>query len=81
MTIQLIKSGLPVLTAKSAHRQGCSSDILPITYEGDVSLISPPLKTATVNMLESVFSLIARKHGFEMGGDYENVMIKHNLRP
>lgn len=81
MTIQLLKGGVPVLTATSAHQYGSSTAKLPIKYEGDVSLISPPLEASTVFLLESIFSLLSRKHGFEMGGDYEDIIIKHNLRP
>jgi hypothetical protein len=81
MIIQLLKTGEPVLTARSAHRLGNSSAKLPIVYEGAVHLVSPPLETASADLLEAVLSLIARQHGLEMAGDYEDVMIKHNLRP
>ncbi|WP_395735284.1 hypothetical protein [Prosthecobacter sp.] len=81
MIIQLLKNNIPVLTARSAHRQGNAYDILPITYEGEASLITPSLKMASVDLLESVFSLLARKHGLELSGDYDAMMIKHNLKP
>jgi len=38
-------------------------------------------KIRGADILESIFSLLARKHGLEMVGDYDDVIMKHNLKP
>lgn len=80
MTIHLIKDGVTVLTAKSSHRLGNSLSVLPITFEGNVNMLPDGFSESNVNMLESIFSLLARRHGFEVAGDYEEIMTKYNVK-
>lgn len=82
MTIQLLKNGDAVLTAKSDHRRGDSCALLPITYEGDMTLHSRPRspgETATADMVESIMWRIALQHDLEVVGDHGDIIPKHRI--
>ncbi len=80
MIIKLIKNGEDILSATTDHRKGNGGHHLPVAYDGDTSLLPSGMESASVTLLESMFSLIANKHGFELAGDYLNVRTKHRLR-
>jgi hypothetical protein len=74
MIMQLLKSGTPVFTARSAHTKNNSGHDLPITYDGDLSLYPNRWDEASVDLLEGNLIRIALQHGFELAGDYKEML-------
>jgi hypothetical protein len=74
MIMQLLKDGVPVLTAKSKHTINNSSHFFPITYEGDRSLSPNLVDEISVDLLNGIFLRIALENGFELSGDYHHMI-------
>lgn len=73
MIMHLLKDGVPVLTARSEHTRNNSEHDLPITYEGDTSLLWKDMDSLSVGDLEGVMEHIARQHGMTLDGDFWNM--------
>lgn len=73
MIIRLLNRGVSVLTARTEHHQGNAARELPVSYEGDTSLLPPTIyidDTFEVGELSTVFRRIADENGLEIMGDY-----------
>lgn len=80
MFIQLLNNGRIVLEARTDHTPDKSFSVfLPVTYEGDTSLVKEIHVECIPSILESDFSLAARKHGLSVGGDYKKYIIRKSL--
>ncbi len=76
MIMQLIKDGMPILTARSAHTKNDAGSDLPITYEGDTSLLHDEMECISVDMLEGFLSRVAHEREWELTGDYHEMIRK-----
>jgi len=80
MIIQLLKNGIPVLTATSGHQHGDSCALIPVTYEGHADFLPvPPKEIASASMVEDTMWRIALRHSLEVAGDHGNIIPKHRL--
>jgi hypothetical protein len=77
MIIQLLKQGVPVLTAHTRHTKDNSRTELPVRYEGNTGLLPPEVFTDDAwdaGILSTIFNRIADEHGLAVAGDYIDIL-------
>ena len=79
MIMRLLKNGSPVLTARSKHTKDNAGSDLPISYEGNTSYIPDDMECVSVDILEGILSLVARKNNLQMDGDYLPMIMKGEI--
>lgn len=80
MFIHLLKDGKIVLAARTAHTPDKDHDrFLPVTYEGDTSLVNEIHIESIPKLLKSDFSIAAHDHGLRLEGDYEQYIVRKSL--
>lgn len=78
MTIQLSKNGQVVLSAHTDHLpyHVNSFDFLPVTYEGNVSLLEELREEAIAKMIVGEFEHAAVVHDLDISGDYRGCVLR-----